>query len=563
MRPLFPNDIFDIASNVAMTATAHPDRIAVIEPAGGRGTSRTYKRYTYAQLSADAEAVAVGLRDIGIHEGTRTVFMAPPSYQASVVGIALSRVGAVFLWIDPSVGYLNVAERLGRVAPEAFVGVPIAHAGRTLFGWGPRFNVTSIVVDGWFPGAHTVASLKRPVTATPQPPNVMPDDPSHVLYTTGSTGPAKPAVYLHRNFCAVYRAAHTGWRFAESATPPVDLAAFPAFLFIGLSAGGTTVVPPINFVRQGPADVDPQAIIEVINDTGVRTFFASPALLERVAKHAQTNHLSMPSLVRVIGGGAPVFAPLIEAFLPVMAEGGEVWGNYGATEALPSTEMGSTEFLAETHALTAKGAGICVGRPFPGIEIRVVEVTDGPLARLEDARACAIGEVGEIVVCGPNISPLYFDDPLSTEKNKSYDAQGRVWHRLGDGGHLDADGRLWVAGRTNQRLRTAAGPIFPMHVEAIFDAHPRVRRSGLVGVPDGDFERPVLCVETWETLPKASQRALADELFALAADNPNATPVRHMLFKDALFLDPRHNAKIERTALGHWATRQTPLEIRA
>lgn len=562
MTGIFPDDIFDLATEIAATAAQFPERIAVIEPAGGQGASRRYRRYTYAQLSADAESVAVGLRDNGIHEGTRTVFMAPPSYEAAVVGIALTRVGATLLWIDPSVGYRNVAERLRRVAPEAFVGVPLALAGRTVFGWGPRFLRRTIVVNGWFPGALTVASLKRPVAHPPAPPQVTPETPSHILYTTGSTGPAKPAVYLHRNFCAVYRTAHHGWRFADDPEPAVDLAAFPAFLFIGLSAGGTIVVPPIDFIRQGPADVDPQAIIEVINDTGVKTFFASPALLERVAKHAQSKGLTMPTLKRVVGGGAPVFAPLIRTLLPVMAPHGEVWGNYGATEALPSTEMGSTEFLAETNAATEQGAGICVGRPFPGITVRVVEVTDGPLPRLEDARPCAAGEVGELLVSGPNISPFYFNDPSSTEKNKSYDANGQVWHRLGDGGHIDAEGRIWVAGRTNQRLRTAEGPLFPMHVEAIFDAHPLVRRSGLVGVDDGGFDRPVICIETWEPLSAQAQRALADELFARAAQYPRSARVRHLLFKDTLFVDPRHNAKIERHALARWAQQQHPLEVR-
>lgn len=561
MTSIFPNDIFDLASEVAKTAALAPNRVAVIEP-GGKTGKRTYREYTYQQLSADAEAIALGLREIGIEEGTRTVFMAPPSYESAALGVALTRVGATLIWIDPSVGYLNVAERLGRLAPEAFVGIPISLAGRTLFGWGPRFLARSIVVNGRFPGAHTLASLKRPVTGPPEPPARSPDDPCHILYTTGSTGPAKPALYLHRNFCAVYRTAHYGWRFGNDARPPVDLAAFPAFLFIGLSAGGTVVVPPINFVRQGPADVDPQAIIEVVNDTKVRTFFASPALLERVAAYAKANAVKMPSVERVIGGGAPVFAPLIEALRPSIHPKGEIWANYGATEALPSTEMGDREFMGETNPHTARGAGICVGRPFPGIELKIVEISDGIIARLSDAEACAEGEIGEILVSGPNISPCYDNDEHSTKKNKVYGDDGRVWHRLGDAGYLDALGRLWVCGRTGQRLCWRGGTLFPIQVEAIFDAHPAVRRSGLVGVEIEGELRPVIVIETLQPLSERTKAALAQELFMRAEPFEHAGQVRHLLFKDQLFVDPRHNAKIERPALARWARNQTPIEAR-
>src|SRR5690606_21084639 len=135
----FPDEVFDLASVVFEVAHADPERIAVIEPAGrGRDGRRRYRRYGYRQLSAAVESVAPGLRELGIAERTRTVFMAPPSYGASVAALALARVGATTVWIDPSVGYRNVAERLGRLAPEAFVGIPITLLARLVFGWGPR-----------------------------------------------------------------------------------------------------------------------------------------------------------------------------------------------------------------------------------------------------------------------------------------------------------------------------------------------------------------------------------------------------------------------------------------
>lgn len=553
---LFKNDIFDLASEVYTTAKNHPTRVAVMEPYRKNG-AWLFRRYTYASLSRDAESIAAGLRAHGIEEGTRTVFMAPPSYQSCALGIALTRVGATFLWIDPSVGYLNVAERLSRIAPEAFVGIPIAHAGRMAFGWGPRLLRKSIVVDGYFPGAIDFDALRNYDAAPPVPPRVSPDDPSNVLYTTGSTGPAKPALYRHRQFANVYRTAHRGWRFDEDARVPIDMAAFPAFQMIAISAGGTVVVPPINFARQKPATVNAKAICEVINAAEVRSLFASPALLERLSDYAHTHALTLPSLERVIGGGAPVFAPLMERLSQVMAPNGEVWSNYGATEALPSTELGSPEALRETAAKTAEGHGICVGRPFPGVEVQVVGPIDLKSSRRADFHTVATGETGELIVRGPNISTAYFEDAASTEKNKLFEEDGRVWHRLGDVGHLDEQGRVWVAGRVSQCVQIGDQRLLPIPIEAIFDQHPWVRRSGLVARPNAaGVPEAVVCVEANRKLSKSEQNTLVTELKTMAQRHTQCASIAGFLLSPGLPVDPRHNAKIERPKLARWAARQ-------
>ena len=180
MEP-FPDDIFNLADIVLRVSREDPERIAVIDLDGWEGYgTRRYKRHTYAELSADAESVAVGLREMGIAEMTRIVFMSPPSYEACVMGVALTRVGAFSIWIDPSVGYLNMAERLRRVKPEAFLGIALAHIGRITFGWGPR-TLRKLVLTGCpllpgdrtitgfppFPGARSIRSLRKQAPAEP------------------------------------------------------------------------------------------------------------------------------------------------------------------------------------------------------------------------------------------------------------------------------------------------------------------------------------------------------------------------------------------------------------
>jgi acyl-CoA synthetase (AMP-forming)/AMP-acid ligase II len=559
---LCPDDVFNLAEVARTVSLADPGRIAVIEPTGRNADgSRRYRWHTYRELSCDVEAVAVGLRDIGIAERTRTVIMAPPSYGACVAGLALTRVGATTVWIDPSVGYRNVAERLRRLDVEAFVGIPLAHLARVFFGWGPRWLAKSVVVGGpGFAGAHTLESLRRPVPATPRAPLVSPHDAAAIMYTTGSTGPAKPTLYQHRQMCNIFRLVHRTWRFDKREGVPVDMPVFPAFFSVGLSAGGTVVVPPIDFVRQTPATVDARALVEVINDCGVQTLFASPVILGKLAR-LHRDGATMRSLHTVVGGGAPMYADTIGPLREMIARDGDVHADYGATEALPATEMPGDEALAETYAATTRGEGLCVGRPFAGVELKIVDIVDGPIASLADVRELRTGEIGEILVRGPHVSLAYADDPESTRKNKVTSGD-TVWHRLGDAGYLDERGRLWVCGRVGHRIELIGGPMFPLLCEPIFDAHPHVRRSGLVGVRTGAAMTPVICVETAGELRGDELASLREELLRIAAQHPTTSLIKHVLFCPRLPVDPRHNSKIERPALARWATQRLPREQR-
>ena len=560
---LFADDLFNLADIAREVAGRDPDRVAVIAPDGrNRDGTRRYRRHSYRELSRDVESIAVGLREISIAERTRAVFMAPPSYGGCVAGLAMTRVGATTVWIDPSVGYRNVAERLRRLEVEAFVGIRLAHLGRTAFGWGPRLLSKAVVVGGRFPGAHSLESLRRPAPDAPAAPQVEPHEPAAIMYTTGSTGAAKPALYEHRNLCHIFRLVHQTWRFDRHPGPPIDMPVFPAFFSIGLSAGGTIVIPPIDYVRQSPADVDPRALLEVIRDCQVETLFASPVILENLARLGRDQGATAPSLRTVIGGGAPLYAGVIGPLRRMIGVDGEVHADYGATEALPATELRGHETLSEQGA-TAAGRGLCVGRAFPGVDLKIVAIVDGPIATASDMRELPAGEIGEIIVRGRHVSPRYAGDPPSTLANKIADADGGVWHRLGDAGYLDGEGRLWCCGRLGHRVELPSGALFPLMVEPIFDAHPRVRRSALVGVASRGDVTPVLCVELVDRAVRGRDiPALRAELVALAAEHGTTREIRHVLFHRRLPVDPRHNSKIERPLLRRWAAARLPRERR-
>jgi acyl-CoA synthetase (AMP-forming)/AMP-acid ligase II len=252
----------------------------------------------------------------------------------------------------------------------------------------------------------------------------------------------------------------------------------------------------------------------------------------------------------VIGGGAPIYARMTRALMQMMGEHGEVMSNYGATEALPSTELSGRESLRETWAGTAHGAGICVGRPFSEVEVRILRITDGPVASIDEATLYRPGEVGEIVVRGAHISPAYYGDEPNTLAHKIDAGDGTVWHRIGDAGYLDVEGRVWYCGRISQRVAGPEGPLFPLQVEPVFNEHPAVRRCGLIdagGVP-------VVCVEL-EPSARSQRANLRAELLALAAAHPATRAIADVRILKRLPVDPRHNSKIDRARLARQARR--------
>jgi acyl-CoA synthetase (AMP-forming)/AMP-acid ligase II len=219
---------------------------------------------------------------------------------------------------------------------------------------------------------------------------------------------------------------------------------------------------------------------------------------------------------------------------------------YGATEALPVATIGSTELLALPEA------GICVGRPVPGVDVALVRVTDDPLAALTDDLLVADGEVGEVVVRGPVVSPRYADRPDATAAAK-LDWDGQVAHRMGDLASRDAEGRLWFAGRKAHVVHTAAGPLYSVPCEEVFNLHPAVRRSALVGTGPRGAQVPALVVQLEPG--QVASAALTAELQALGAADARTRTVERFLYRDDLPVDIRHNSKIDRVAVARWATK--------
>jgi acyl-CoA synthetase (AMP-forming)/AMP-acid ligase II len=221
---------------------------------------------------------------------------------------------------------------------------------------------------------------------------------------------------------------------------------------------------------------------------------------------------------------------------------------------LPVCSVGSREILEETRTQTDRGKGVCIGRPVDSIQLEIIGISDEPVDRWHDGLKTADGEIGEIVVKGPQVTASYFNREASTLLAKIADPDnGGFFHRMGDLGYRDETGRVWFCGRKSHRVITSEGTLFTIPCEAIFNTHARVFRSALVGVGEPRKQRPVLCVELEPDVPQADQAAIREELLKIGRGFEITRPINDILFHPAFPVDIRHNAKIFREKLAVWA----------
>ncbi|MDJ0723398.1 MAG: AMP-binding protein, partial [Desulfobacterales bacterium] len=229
----------------------------------------------------------------------------------------------------------------------------------------------------------------------------------------------------------------------------------------------------------------------------------------------------------------------------------EVHTPYGATEAVPIASIGSREILSETRALSEKGYGMCVGRSLAHTRIRIIRISDDPITEWDDDLRVPDGEIGEIVVRGDLVTRGYYALPRADALAKIADGH-HLWHRMGDLGWQDRQGRIWFCGRKSHRVVTPRGDMYTIPCETVFNNHPAVFRSALVGIGQPPDQEPVICIER---RPDRAARVtdLKKELLALAAANQLTAAIRNVLFHPAFPVDVRHNAKIFREKLAVWA----------
>ena len=483
-------------------------------------------RLSFAALEQRIVRAAGALRAAGVRPGDRVALLVPPGTDLTVAVYAVWRAGAVIVVADAGLGLRGLLAALRSAGPGHVIGT------RTTL---------AVARVGRLPGRRIrVEALDR---AAPSPEEgAVPPDPdaeAAVLFTSGATGPAKGVVYTHAQLSAqidLLRSTY-GLTAADS-----FVVAFAPFALYGPALGTAAVVPDMDVTA--PGTLTASALADAVTAGGGTVIFAAPAALRNVVATAdQLSADQRVALARVrllFSAGAPVGVGLLRAVGEVLP-GAELHTPYGMTEVLPVSDIALPEIEA-----AGPGNGVCVGRPRPGVEVRLSPLD--ALGRADGALTEDVEVTGEICVAAAHVK-LRYDRRWAVERASS---RNPGWHRTGDVGHLDADGRLWVEGRLVHVVITPGGPVTPVGVEQAIETVPGVASAAVVGVgPPGTQAVVAVVVPT----DGRADGPLASPELAAAVRAASPVPLAAVLTVRQLPTDIRHNSKIDRAAVADRAGR--------
>jgi len=522
---------------------SNPAALAFID--GHAGHER---QVSYAAFETASRRLATLFAGAGLQPGDGVAVMLPMSADLYLVIVAAWRVGLVPVFIDPEGGEEHFAHCVSRYPIKAFVGTPAvcllrytSHALKA---------IQTLFVSGvFFPGARSLRAAHSlpPYTKTC---DCTPGTPAMLTFTSGTTGRPKGIVRTHGLLQAMHSvlAAHI-----EPTVGEVVLATMPVFTLTYLACGATSLIPDVDL--RHPGKIDPRSLARQIAHWNVASSVASPALLERLADDCLMHELRLDTLRKVFVGGAPVFPRLLEK-LGRVAHKAEVCVLYGSTEAEPMALISRADVSSDDVGRMLQGRGLLVGKPVPEIKLRVLHDRWGCARLLGNYHALEQetlrpGESGEIVVTGRHVAQGYLD--REDDRNIKFRVGSEIWHRTGDAGWLDEQGRLWLLGRCATRIDDAYGTLYPYTVEAALSSHPAIVHSALL---HRTGER-VLVLEM--------QRGKQPDVPALLARLSWANIGAIVQVKE-MPMDSRHNAKVVYPRLhslldeGQWLQRiDTPL----
>lgn len=400
------------------------------------------KRVTYGWLDRSADGFAATLLDGGVAPGDVVVLMLPSSIKFAACYLGALRVGAITSAVNLRLGPREQASIFARTDPKV-----------TVVGDG------AVVPDGVDPGqVLPVTELGHAfgADAPTRLPRLTPDHPTCIVWTSGTTGAPKGAVYDHERQAVISR------NIGELTAPGDRRMVVLPFAHVGYMtrmwdelAHTTTIV-----IASEPWSAE--ETLRLIRDEGITMATGVPTQWALVLDHPDVARTDF-SRVRVAGTGASTIPPeLIRRMRETM--GCPVITRYTSTEAGVTTSTLATD-TPEVIATT-------VGRPAPDVELRIVVPESGAVA--------SPGEIGEIVCRSPAMMCGYWRDPDLTATV----VDGDGWLHTGDLGYVGDDGNLRIVGRLKEMYIRGGYNVYPAEVEATLSEHPAVGRVAVVGIPD-------------------------------------------------------------------------------
>ncbi len=513
---------------------------AVVELHGRRGAEGERRTVTFAELNARIRNLGAGLTASGVQPGDRVALLVPPGIDLTVAVYACWQAGAAIVVADAGLGLRGMAHALRSAAPQHVIGIPKALVAMAAL----RVPGRRIVVGGSAAAARAfgwtadVAGLEELGAGLDLAALPAGDAEGAVLFTSGATGPAKGVVYRLSQLRAQIDHIAAVLRLG-----PEDrlVAAFAPFALYAPAIGIGAAVPDMDVTA--PHTLTATALADAVAAIDATSVFASPAALRNVVATADAltnqHRAALAGVRTVLSAGAPVPVTLLRQVQQVLPAA-ELHTPYGMTEVLPATDIS----LAGIEAAGA-GNGVCVGLPLAGVRLTLSPLD--ALGRADGELTDEPGVTGEVLIAAAHRKERY-DRLWATEQQSS---RNPGWHRSGDVGHLDDEGRLWVEGRLVHVVTTADGPVTPVGVEQSLELLDEVSAAAAVGVGPAGTQQVVAVVVPSAGVAARSQLAPADLAAAVRAASP--VPLAAVLVTDALPVDIRHASKVDRAKVARWA----------
>ncbi|MCP2326901.1 fatty-acyl-CoA synthase [Hamadaea flava] len=457
-----------VGSWIERRARVSPDRVALI----GNGRS-----LTYAELAGRIRRLANGLLRLGVERGDRVGWIGPnhPAYLESLFSCGL--VGAALAPVNHQFAASQVRAALDETAPTVLIQHDAADAVST-----PASVRHRIALAG---SADTALDFETLMAESPDAALDVPvemDDICLLPHTSGTTGSPKAIALTHANVT---------WNVVNLLTcadlrgDDVTVAIAPFFRVGGtgvnvlpvLFLGGTVVVPE---------GTSPEAILLAMQRHQVTVGFGNPDLLDALTRATAWPLVDLSSVRFMLTGGAPVPERLIRQYLD---RGVTLLQGYGLSEAAPLALL-----LDPASSLTKIGSA---GKPPLLVDIQIAAA---------DGTVVGAGEIGELLVRGPNVMAGYWNRPEATRE--AITPTG--WLRTGDAARVDEQGYVWIVDRIADQFFSVGEPVYPAEVERVLIGHPSIADAGVTQVVSGDGRQLVVAV----VVPVAGSTATEEELLA-------------------------------------------------
>jgi len=500
------------------SASKYPDRACTIF----KGAVITYK-----EMNESSDRLAAALADMGVKKGDRVGIFMPNTPQFVMAYFGILKAGGVVVATNPLYTPTEIEYQVNDAGVE--IMFVMSNFYNKMKAAQPKTKIKKLIVtnikEALPPVLRVLFTLAKEkkggfriegglargdvwmkdLMAKYQPPDrpklkIEPDDTALFQYSGGTTGISKAAVAMHRNVVA-NTMQMKAWILTAEAGKEVVLMAIPLFHVYGMVAGMHFAMASGASMVMIPNARDIPDVLENINKYHPTIFPGVPTLYNAINNRPEVaaGKINLSSIKACISGSAPLMRETKEKFEAL--SGGKVFEGYGLSEAPTATHCNPLLGVNKTGS---------IGMPMSDVDVKIINLDDGETEM-------PMGEIGEIVIHGPQVMKGYHNMPTETANALRKDKDGKVWLYTGDIARMDEDGYFYIVDRKKELIKPGGFQVWPREVEEAIAAFPKVLEVGVAGIPDpfrGETVKAWIVLKPGETATEAEIKAFCKERLA-------------------------------------------------